>query len=199
MNTNYLICPNVTVTYSGTQSVFNHYFLEPGATLVLNSYHYPMLHMKASSQLNAQHSTSAPQSLIMNARAAVGSIFTDTMTQYTQAITWCSSMTFDYALIAGGQTCPIVNATTLPVGDVILTVFPNPASSDGQITVGYAPDLSDQKLMIFNSLGQLVLERQLSELESVISCASIGTAGIYFLTMTDFHGRISGIKRFSLE
>lgn len=126
VNSNYLICPGIKVTYAGTQSIFNHYYLEEGSKLTLNSYHYPYLHLKKNAEIKANHSIS-PASIIMGITADSGAIFTDTMNQWTPTITWCKPLSFSYINLPNGKGCTPSSAKQIPSPSDI-NIFPNPTN-----------------------------------------------------------------------
>jgi hypothetical protein len=178
-NNNYLICPGVDVIYSGTQSIMNHYYLEQGAKLTLNSYHYPSLYLKTTAEIDAQHSIN-PASIITAVYAETGAIFTDTLDPFTPAITWCNPLVYSYINLPNAQGCPsnYINTDNDHAG---INIYPNPFTF--QTTVESKKyDLSG--IRITDASGKIVYYRQASGKWVSIDRSGF-EKGIYFVQITD--------------
>jgi hypothetical protein len=178
-NNNYLICPGVKVIYSGTQSIMNHYYLETGAKLTLNSYHYPYIYLKTTAEINAQHSIN-PASLIMSLYAEPGAIFTDTLNPFTPNINWCNPLVYNYINLPNAQGCPF-NSVNTNDHKTEISIYPNPFTVKTTIESKKYDLVSIQ---ITDVSGNIVYSRQ-SKGKSITIDRNGFEKGIYFVQITD--------------
>ncbi|MBK6930043.1 MAG: T9SS type A sorting domain-containing protein [Saprospirales bacterium] len=87
-----------------------------------------------------------------------------------------------------GLPCsPVVSAVVPPVGEVGVSVYPNPASD--QLTIRYDPtENGDQTLFIFNNLGQLVLSAWFPDNQNHVNIPTDNLSnGIYWYRVAGKH------------
>jgi hypothetical protein len=90
----YVICPGVTATYTGTQSVFCNFYMEPGSQLELRTYFYPSVFMKNSTLLDCGASQPLSPMMIPVVRDP-NAIIIDSAGLYV-SINECPIVTFNY-------------------------------------------------------------------------------------------------------
>lgn len=196
----YLICPGVEVNYTGNMSVLVHYYMEEGAFLNINNYHYPTVYMQSTAEVKANHSIAAPlPSLILKSVAEYGAVFTDTLNQYTGEITWCSNLVFDYSNLPGGLGCPAVTALDKVVASSNLKVYPNPVNRFIYVEFENAGWVDSHFVCISNSLGQIVLNQKITEKQLSVDIAAWGGKGLYFLSVLDEAGKVIELRKVLVE
>jgi hypothetical protein len=180
-NTHFLICAGVTAQFADN-SCFNTFYLEPGASLELTGYGYSTVYAREGSYfdanfINFQFLHFEPNANISDT-ASPNSPFN---------IHECDNMVFDYSL-SGSCTSTIVENSFL----ANLEYFPNPANEYLYFNSGK----ENIDLKIYNYLGELVLERNLIEGQSVINISDL-SQGIYLMILT--HNNETRIEKLVIE
>lgn len=174
----YLLCPGVTLTYSGSQSVEVVYYLEDGAKVISGRSHTAKLYMKKNSSIDAGYSHSGQWALTSEVWHHPTATFEDY--QELSPFVECANVVFNYGSVGscGPASLEKVNANEL------LKIHPNPASDYIEVETGY--DFK-KTISILSVLGKEVKSIESTDATTKIAVSDL-KAGTYFVKISDLSG-----------
>jgi len=134
-----LICPGATLTLKGNSTCFNKFYLESGASLILNDtagiapYGSFDFFLKTGSTLNFNKSCgySGP---IDSLYYESGAVMTDTGSSIMHQSV-CTQIIFDYSLLPVGSNCSGTSVKNISENIIDVSVFPNPFINNVEFSV----------------------------------------------------------------
>jgi len=110
------------------------------------------------------------------------------------AVRACGTSTFKTLFVSYCKANSSINGEE-PANDYVYSLFPNPATDQLQIT---NHQLQISGLMIYNVVGQLVLQSAIGNEQTTISISSL-TKGLYFVRLMGLNGHVISIERLIKE
>jgi hypothetical protein len=77
----------------------------------------------------------------------------------------------------------IANLVTVENNKENFVLYPNPTSSF--VTISFPVDINDAKITLYNSLGQVVLEKTISKSVSILSLETLNSGVYYYKVQSD--------------
>lgn len=184
-NQDYVICPGVVVTYTGAQSVFCNFYLEPGAVLHCNTYFYPSVFMKNTSILDCGSSQPLSPMYITVTREP-NAIIMDSTGSYL-IITDCPTLTFEYPIGVAG--CMQTYQPEIKDDNFTLKLYPQPASSE--FMLDFAVVSTGGLIKVSDYTGKIVLSRRYEKTQQVKMDIRDLENGIYIISVSGDDGFVS--------
>lgn len=174
----YLLCPGVTLTYAGSQSVEVVYYLEDGSKVISERSHIAKLYMKRFSSIDANYSQSGNWAITNDVWHDPSAIFEDYIegSNFNQ----CTEVVFNYGSVGscGPASLDKVDANEL------LKIHPNPASDYVEVETGYE---FKKTITILSVLGKEVKSIESNSATTKIALSDL-RAGTYFVKISDLSG-----------
>lgn len=185
-NQHYLVCPGVTLTYEGAQSVAVTYYLEPYANVVSARSHTATVYAKTTSTFNACYSCTNSWAIITNLFYESGANMVDTIAVNNK--TECTPITFDYTNVGGPGCTPLFNEEYSTGKGV--KAFPNPAND---VLTILSESAIISSIRIYNLLGAEVMSFSANRSQVQINTSDL-KSGVYFVKVRNNKGKEIVIK-----
>jgi hypothetical protein len=185
-NQHYLVCPGVTLTYEGAQSVAVTYYLEPYANVISARSHTATVYAKTTSTFNACYSCTSSWAIITNLFYESGANILDTIAVNNK--TECTPITFDYSNVGGPGCTPLSNKESSI--EMVVKAFPNPANDVLTISSESAVISS---VRVYNILGAEVMSFSSNRSQIQINTSDL-QPGVYFVKVRNNKGKEIVIK-----
>ena len=174
----YLLCPGVTLTYEGSQSVEVVYYLEDGAKVISQRSHVAKLYMKRFSSIDANYSESGNWAITNDVWHDPSAIFED----YIEGSNFneCTEVVFNYGNIG---SCGPASLDEIDQTD-LLKIHPNPATDYVEVETGYE---FHKTISILSVLGKEVKSLESNKATTKIAISDL-KSGTYFVKISDQSG-----------
>lgn len=156
----FLLCPGVHVTWKGSSTCFNAFYMESGSTLTFNdtlpSVPYGMFSFYVKSGATLDYNIGAPTTFpfIDTLRFEPGATLIDTGHVFHDS-SHCASLVFDYSLLPGGVSPCGLSSLHNVMASASVGVYPNPARE--QFTVDLSEfSAGNYTVECYNAQGQLI-------------------------------------------